>query len=188
MAERTTSIETERLHLRLAGERDVPAIVRYYRDNASHLAPSHPAWPEDFFTDAFWLERVLHDSHDFAAGLSARFVLFERARPAEIIGSIHFSDVRKNPMYACFLGYHLAADKQGRGLMTEALRAAVRWAFEALGLHRIMANYMPSNERSANVLRRLGFTVEGYARDYLLLDGAWRDHILTSLINPGQPS
>lgn len=47
-----------------------------------------------------------------------------------------------------------------------------------------MANYVPTNERSGRLLRRLGFTVEGYARDYLFIDGAWRDHVLTSLTNP----
>jgi ribosomal-protein-alanine N-acetyltransferase len=68
--------------------------------------------------------------------------------------------------------------------MFEALQALVRYAFEDLKLHRIMANYMPANERSGRLLRRIGFVVEGYARDYLHLDGAWRDHILTSLTNP----
>ena len=47
-----------------------------------------------------------------------------------------------------------------------------------------MANYMPTNEASGKVLKRLGFTVEGYARDYLCLNGKWEDHILTSLTNP----
>jgi hypothetical protein len=50
--------------------------------------------------------------------------------------------------------------------------------------HKIMANYMPSNNRSAAVLRRCGFTVEGLARDYLRINGEWRDHVLTSRINP----
>jgi ribosomal-protein-alanine N-acetyltransferase len=47
-----------------------------------------------------------------------------------------------------------------------------------------MANYMPRNQRSANVLKRLGFVVEGYARNYLLINNHWEDHILTSLTNP----
>lgn len=38
--------------------------------------------------------------------------------------------------------------------------------------------------RAARVLQRLGFTIEGTAKDYLFLAGRWQDHILTSLINP----
>ena len=67
--------------------------------------------------------------------------------------------------------------------MYEALTAAIDYVFTDLKLHRIMANYIPVNERSARLLRRLGFTVEGYARDYLFIAGEWRDHILTSLTN-----
>jgi len=47
----------------------------------------------------------------------------------------------------------------------------------------VMANFMPHNTRSNAVLRRLGFIVEGYARDYLFVNGTWRDHVLTSLTN-----
>jgi [ribosomal protein S5]-alanine N-acetyltransferase len=67
--------------------------------------------------------------------------------------------------------------------MFEALTAAIAFAFDVLRLHRIMANYIPGNERSGKLLRRLGFNMEGYARDYLLIDGEWRDHILTALTN-----
>jgi len=69
--------------------------------------------------------------------------------------------------------------------MSEALRAGDGFAFEELRLHRIMANYRPENERSARLLERLGFVREGIARDYLFVDGAWRDHVLTSLTHPG---
>jgi ribosomal-protein-alanine N-acetyltransferase len=68
--------------------------------------------------------------------------------------------------------------------MTEALKPALRFMFMDMNLHRIGANYMPRNQRSGNLLRRLGFVVEGYARDYLLINGTWEDHILTSLTNP----
>jgi ribosomal-protein-alanine N-acetyltransferase len=68
--------------------------------------------------------------------------------------------------------------------MSEALRAGIAYVFETLGFHRIQANHLPANERSARLLRRLGFSVEGYARDYLYINGAWRDHVLTSLTSP----
>ena len=51
-------------------------------------------------------------------------------------------------------------------------------------MHRVMASYIPVNERSGRLLKKLGFIVEGYARDYIYINGSWRDHILTSLVNP----
>jgi len=56
--------------------------------------------------------------------------------------------------------------------------------FDAMQLHRIMANYRPENERSARLLARLGFEKEGEARAYLRINGVWADHVLTALINP----
>ena len=63
-------------------------------------------------------------------------------------------------------------------------RATNAFAFAELRLHRIMANYRPENTRSAQVLERLGFRREGIAHDYLFIDGAWRDHVLTALVHP----
>jgi ribosomal-protein-alanine N-acetyltransferase len=67
--------------------------------------------------------------------------------------------------------------------MSEALRATIAHVFGTLKLHRIMANHLPENTRSAALLKKLGFAVEGYARDYLFIAGAWRDHVLTALTN-----
>ena len=60
------------------------------------------------------------------------------------------------------------------------------WAVAGLpaGSYYIQAAYVPANERSGRLLRRLGFTVEGYARDYLYIGGAWRDHIVTARTRP----
>jgi ribosomal-protein-alanine N-acetyltransferase len=81
------------------------------------------------------------------------------------------------------LGYGLDREAVGNGLMEEALRAVIELGFDELNLHRLMANYMPTNTRSARLLRKLGFVVEGHARDYLRLAGAWQDHVLTALTN-----
>ncbi len=67
--------------------------------------------------------------------------------------------------------------------MTEAVGRGIDFAFGQMNVHRIMANYVPSNLKSAAVLNRLGFVVEGYARDYLCLNGTWQDHVMTSLTN-----
>lgn len=65
--------------------------------------------------------------------------------------------------------------------MFEALEASIKYVFEDLKIHRVMANYMPINTRSAKLLYRLGFIIEGYAENYLLIKGQWEDHILTAL-------
>ena len=65
--------------------------------------------------------------------------------------------------------------------MYEALTQIIRYMQKHQGMHRIMANYMPHNMRSGNLLTRLGFEREGYAKQYLEINGEWRDHVLTAL-------
>ncbi|MGC4064140.1 MAG: GNAT family N-acetyltransferase [Polyangiaceae bacterium] len=84
---------------------------------------------------------------------------------------------------ACYMGYHVDKEYEGRGYMSEAVTAVIRYAFDELRLHRIMANYMPRNIRSARLLERLGFVREGLARDYLFIGNQWEDHVLTALTN-----
>ena len=112
------------------------------------------------------------------------FIFHRDATDGSVIGDCGFTQFVRGPMQGCFLGYGLDHELEGQGLMYDAVRAALPYAFEELGFHRVMAGYLPTNERSGNLLRRLGFTVDGYARDYLYIQGAWRDHVLTSLTGP----
>jgi ribosomal-protein-alanine N-acetyltransferase len=111
--------------------------------------------------------------------------LFASARqdPDAIIGSVNFNNFVRRAGQYCALGYGLDRDKEGQGLMTEALRAAIEYVFTTLNMHRIMANYMPWNERSGKVLAKLGFEKEGFARQFLYINGKWEDHIMTALVN-----
>ena len=68
--------------------------------------------------------------------------------------------------------------------MHEVVTAGIDYLFGERGLHRIMAGYMPANLRSGALLERLGFEREGYAKDYLMINGRWEDHVLTALLNP----
>jgi ribosomal-protein-alanine N-acetyltransferase len=178
------SLATERLLLRLGQDRDVPAILEFFRTNQAHLEPYEPARPEEFYSERFWQDQVSRQRRAFESGAAVMLFLFPKDSPAQVVGQISFTGIARAAAHMCYLGYALAESEQGKGYMTEALREATRYMFEEQNLHRIMANFQPTNERSSNVLRRLGFIMEGYARDYLYINGSWRDHVLSSLTNP----
>jgi ribosomal-protein-alanine N-acetyltransferase len=178
------TLRTDRFELRPADESDVPQLLSYRLANADHFEPFEPERSADHFTDGYWLRQVESDHQQFEAGLAVRLYIFEPGPGAAVLGLVAFSNIVRGPFQSGFLGYALAESQQGRGLMTEALRLGIDYMFGEMNLHRISANYLPHNTRSAAVLKRLGFTVEGYARDYLRIEGRWQDHILTSLLNP----
>lgn len=178
------NLESERTILRLAQVDDVPAIIQYYTENQVHLAPFEPTKSDDFYTESYWCFEVKGRFDAFFAGHSLKLFLFKKENSKVIIGSINFANFVRAVFQSCTLGYSIAAAEQGKGYMTEALKVAINYVFIELNLHRIMAAYIPHNQRSSRLLKRLGFLVEGYGRDYLMIDGQWQDHILTSLINP----
>ena len=155
-------LETARLLVVPVTLEHVPAQLAYYERNKAHLAPWDPTWPSDFLTAAYWqlaARRAQHDARD---------------------------DIARGVFSAAHIGYSVDVNAQGKGIGGEAVGAVVDFAFTTLRLHRVMANYQPTNERSARLLRRLGFVPEGFGRDYLYIAGAWRDHILTAKNNPDQ--
>ena len=79
------------------------------------------------------------------------------------------------------MGYFLDQARGGRGLASEAVALALRFAFGPARLHRVQAAVMPHNVRSARVLEKNGFRREGFAPRYLRLDGAWQDHDLFAI-------
>lgn len=177
-------LTTARLVVRMATYQDVAAIADYYRQNRAFLTPFEPTRSQDFFTEFYWQVQVERNLIEFEHQQSLRLFLFEKSRPETVIGVANFNQLFRGSFQACVLGYGLAETQQGKGYMQEALSAAIDYVFTELNLHRITANYMPRNQRSGNLLKRLGFVIEGYARDYLLINGQWEDHLLSSLINP----
>src|SRR5258706_497539 len=179
-------LHTARLAVRLARPGMQAAMARFLSENfESHLDRWSPPATTAFFTEEFWGDRLAIAVDEYHAGRAARFVLQpEGSESGPILGTCNYTNIVRGPFLACHLGYQLARSSERRGLMTEALRATNAFVFDAMRLHRIMANFRPENERSARLLDRLGFVREGLARDYLFIDGAWRDHILTALTNP----
>jgi [ribosomal protein S5]-alanine N-acetyltransferase len=181
-------IVSDRLILRLAIKEDIPQILKYFSENKIYFTPFYPLWADSFFTQEYWEYQIEASVLEFINDQSLQLLIFTKSNPIKVIGNINFRNFVRGAAQFCSVGYSLAENEQGKGYMTEALRTAIEYVFTELNLHKVMANYMPHNQRSANVLKRLGFVVEGYARDYLLINGKWQDHILTSLTNPNWQS
>jgi ribosomal-protein-alanine N-acetyltransferase len=174
-------LETERLVLREPEDGDVARLLLYYQFNEERFARWEPARTEGLAHFERWVRLRRAES---AAGSGRSFLALDRAEPDVLVAIVNLYDIRTFATYDAVLGYSLDGAYEGRGFAREAIEAVVRHAFDVLNLHRIKANYQPANERSGALLRRLGFVVEGYARDMIHMRGTWRDHIMTSLINP----
>ncbi|MEY2934932.1 MAG: hypothetical protein RL033_5681 [Pseudomonadota bacterium] len=176
---------TERLILTVPEERDAPALLAYAQRNDGPQRPWSPPTPVDAFTEHFTLRRIRDAQQQLAAGSHVRFWFrWRHDEHGPFVGALTLSGIALGPFRCARVGYHIDHECQGRGLMSEALRAVIRYAFDELRLHRLEASVIPSNERSVKVLERAGFVVEGYARKYLFINGQLRDHLLTSLSNP----
>lgn len=180
----TFELETPRLHVRLAEEEDIHAVLDFYQTNRERLRPFDPERPGYFYTEEFWHRQVAQNMDDFSSGRALRFFLFPSDAPEKVIGNIGFFNFVRGIAQHCTVGYSIDGDHEGRGLMSEALRSAIDFVFHTLNFHRVEANYMPHNRRSGQLLRKLGFVVEGYSRDYLQINGRWEDHVRTALTNP----
>ena len=92
------------------------------------------------------------------------------------VGVFNFSEIIRGAFQSAYLGYYGFAEHAGRGYMSEGLALVLRLGFGRLGLHRIEVNVQPANAPSISLVRRAGFTREGFSRRYVKIAGRWRDH------------
>ena len=182
MSEGSVRLVTDRLELLAPLDPSAAqAVADYQTRNRAHFGPWDPVRPEPYYQAEFWRQQLEDDARAQAADQRVRFFVREGER---VIGHVHFANIVRGAFQACHLGFGIDAERAGRGLMREALTAALEWAFGELRLHRVEANHRPENTPSRLLLKRLGFVPQGYARDYLRIDGEWRDHVLCALTNP----
>jgi ribosomal-protein-alanine N-acetyltransferase len=180
-------LDTARLKIRLARPGMESGIARFLVQNyAGHLDRWSPPPADGYFRAEFWRERLGLAIDEYRTDRAARFVLQPAGAPVDgpVLGTCNYTNIVRGAFHACHLGYQIDREYEGQGLMAEALRATNDFVFRKLLMHRIMANFRPENARSGALLARLGFVEEGRAKDYLFIDGAWRDHVLTALTHP----
>jgi len=169
------------LYLRPAIAADYSAWARLREQSRAFLTPWEPTWPSDDLTRAAFRRRLRRQAEDIARDEGFAFLIFESTSD-ELLGGLTLGGIRRGVAQAATLGYWMGAPHAGKGRMTRAVAAVVRFGFDTLRLHRIEAACIPDNAPSIALLERNGFQREGFARAYLKIDDAWRDHILLALL------
>jgi len=107
------------------------------------------------------------------AGRSYSFGIF---KGPNLMGQINLSGIIYGALRGGHIGYWIDQSYANRGYMTEAVKMVTDFAFSELELHRIEINIRPENEPSIKVAEKCGYVFEGLRRNYLHIDGSWRDH------------
>jgi ribosomal-protein-serine acetyltransferase len=156
-----TELVTPRLHLRIVQPGDGGVLHTAVHANQTHLHRWMP-WALKPMDEK---EYEVYARRQYAKFLEREEFQFLIWLPEEkqMIGSVgchHVAwDVPKME-----LGYWLTTDGEGHGFMTEAVTAVTAWGFNELGMQRIQIQCASTNERSASVARRCGYTQEAHFR------------------------
>ncbi len=141
------------------------------------LTPWEPTWPVDDLTRSSFRRRIKRYCEDQRNDLAYAFFVFRKYDDV-LLGGLTLANIRRGCAQAGSLGYWMGAPYARQGYMTAAVRAIVPFAFETLKLHRLEAACIAANVASVRLLEKTSFKREGFARQYLCIDGIWQDHLL----------
>ncbi len=153
-----------------------PADRQAFLAAAGASTTLHAPWvapPADAEAFAAWVDRI-GDRHQ-------SWLVRDGDR---LVGVVNANEIVRGAFHSCYLGYYGFAEGVGGGRMTDGLGLVLGELFGPLELHRAEANIQPGNDRSRRLVERLGFQREGFSRDYLFIDGAWRDHERWAILAP----
>ena len=179
--DRGLRLQRDRVYLRYPVQRDWRAWSVLRADSQAFLAPWEPTWAYDALSRGAFRRRLKMYRAEMRQGVTYSFLIFRAADDA-LLGGITLSHLRRGVAQSATLGYWIGATHARHGYTTEALWALLEYAFQRLGLHRVEAACLPGNEASRRLLLKVGFQEEGYAREYLRINGSWQDHQLFAIV------
>ena len=151
------------------------------KKNKLYLQPWEPLWSitelerNSFVKRVRMFERLSHNDQAYS------FLIFTSDNE-DFIGEVNISNVQRGIIQSCTIGYWIAKDCEGKGMMSESLELVKEFIFNELKLHRIEAACLPHNMPSLKVLLKNGFIKEGTARKLLKINDKWQDHTVLSFI------
>ena len=176
-AEPLPSIEGDGVMLRTPQTTDFDEWAALREKSRDFLVPWEPTWPGDDLTRGAFRRRIKRYAEDLRTDQAYAFLIV-RYSDGALVGGLTLANIRRGVAQAGSLGYWMGLPFVRQGYMTAAVRAVIPFAFASLRLHRLEAACIPTNAGSIALLQRTGFTREGYAREYLCINGIWQDHLL----------
>src|ERR1043165_6994475 len=171
------TVDGETVYLRAPQMSDYAEWATLREASRAFLTPWEPTWPADDLGRSAFRRRLRRYAEDQRSDQSYAFFLFRKSDHA-LTGGLTLANIRRGVAQAGSLGYWIGESFARRGMMSDAVRALVPFSFGALRLHRLEAACIPSNAASIRLLENAGFAREGYARQYLCINGLWQDHLL----------
>ncbi|KAJ49590.1 ribosomal-protein-alanine N-acetyltransferase [Clostridium tetanomorphum] len=171
---RKISLKGKNVELKILTPENAEEILQYYINNKQHLEPFEPTRENNFYTLSVQKRTLIENYKQFLNGMSVNFGIYKSNK---FIGKIQLSNIVMGVFRSCFVGYSIDKGEEGKGYMKEALSLSLEYAFKELDLHRVEASTLVNNLRSQNVLKTCGFQEIGLNKNYLYINGKWRDHI-----------
>ena len=175
------SIEGTGLTLRAPHASDFEAWRNIRETSRNFLTPWEPKWPADDLTKIGFRRRLRIYSHQRMRGTGRTFLICS-SQTHDVFGGISLTRITGGTSKSASLGYWMGEPYAGQGIMKKAVLAMQEHAFRDLRINRLEAAALPRNVISINLLKSCGFQREGYAREYLEINGKLEDHILFALL------
>lgn len=174
--DRLPTLLGSRVSLRWLEDRDAADLFAVFSDPDVMRYWSWTPWTDEGAA----VEMIESVRRCFAAGTLYQWGVTLRDEDA-VIGTCTLADIHAQNRRA-EIGFILRRDHWSRGLMTDATRTLLGFAFDQLNMHRIEADVDPRNEASIRLLERLGFVREGYLRERWLVGDEVNDTVFYGLL------
>ncbi|MEM9329862.1 MAG: GNAT family protein [Pseudomonadota bacterium] len=174
---REIQVPNSTLHLRAPLRSDYEKWANLRLDSSDFLRKWEPKWPEDDLTVLGYQRRLRSYSQQRHNGTGYTFFLLDDQTNA-LLGGVSLTRITHGVSRSATLGYWMGVHHAGKGYMTKAVPAVLSHAFKDLKLKRVEAACLPNNARSIRLLEKSGFQREGYARQFLEINGKREDHLL----------
>ena len=162
---------------------DKPALLEYLNTKDIYDTTLNIPFPYLEAHADLWLQKRAEQT-----GRLGKEVCFGiRDSAGKLIGAVSADSLDSAATHRAEIGYWLARPYWGKGIMTDAVKAYVRYAFTELHLAKLTAHTFEFNLASARVLEKNGFKLEGRLRKHLLKDGKLIDARIYGLLKEDLP-